>query len=372
MLFSIYTPDRVPVGLIEAYTSMIWTRRYYTAGAFELTMPFSSICKDLVTERLVVKGSEAGIIENINIAQDAKTGENVFKCSGRFLPGYFDRRILYGVNSYTGTPEDAMRYLVTKNAISGDRAIPGLTVAASTGLTGSVAYVNQNANLLTELAALAEAYGLGFRVGFSTSGLTFRIFAGKDRSVDQSTNPRAIFSRAFENILKQEYDGSTKAVKNYAYVDGKYTVTYKVHDVTSNTDNDVTVEYALARAVGTATGRDRREIHVDAGDVTKNDAGTILTAAQRNAAMDAAGAAQYVAATQAFEADVDPQGNLVYGTDYDLGDIVTVESRELGMRINARITEVKEVYEESGLSLTLTLGYGLPNFAKTVRWLANG
>ena len=76
-MFELCTPDLERIGLIEAYSSMIWQRRYQTPGAFHLTMPFLPICKDLIAERLIAKDSEAGIIENINIAQDANTGENV-------------------------------------------------------------------------------------------------------------------------------------------------------------------------------------------------------------------------------------------------------------------------------------------------------
>lgn len=373
-MFWLYTGDIDRIGLIEGYSSMIWQRRYHEPGAFQLTMPFIPICKDLIAGRLVVNGSEAGIIENIGIDQDKKTGENVFACSGRFLPGYLERRILLGVNSYTGTPEDAMRYLVIKNAATaGDRAIEHLSVAASGGISGSIAYVvGRNTNLLAELQALAEAYGLGFTVDFSSAGFTFRVYAGLDRSVGQSVNPRAIFSKAFENVLKQTYAGSLKAVKNLAYVDAKYSVTRTVYDKKTGTDVDITTEYPLSRTVGTATGRARREAYVDAGDVTKDDANVVLTAAQRYAAMDDAGNAQMVQATEVFTADVDPYGNLKYKTDYDLGDIVTVDSRELGMRVNARITEIKEIYEGKGLGLELTLGYGIPSFSKTVRWLANG
>lgn len=372
-MFELCTPDLERIGLIEAYSSMIWQRRYQTPGAFQLTMPFLPICKDLIAERLIVKGNEAGIIENINIAQDAKTGENVFVCSGRFLAGYLDRRILLGVNSFTGTPENAMRYMVTKNAATvGARAIERLSVAASSGIAGSIAYVGQRSNLLTELQLIAEANSLGFAVDFGSTGLSFRVYAGLDRSVNQSVNPRAVFSKAFENVLKQEYDGSLKAVKNFAYVDAIYTVTRTVTDKKTSTDVDITTEYPLSRTVGTATGCARREVYIDAGDVTKDDANVILTAAQRNAAMDDAGKAELVTATEAFTADVDPYGNLKYKTDYDLGDIVTVDSRELGMRVNARITEIKEIYEGKGLGLELTLGYGIPSFAKQVRRLANG
>ena len=48
-------------------------------------------------------------------------------------------------------------------------------------------------------------------------------------------------------------------------------------------------------------------------------------------------------------------GNLNYKTDYDLGDVVTV--LDMGLRADARITEIKEIYESGGLQLELTLGY---------------
>ena len=370
-MFWLYTPDIERIGLIENYASMVWQRRYHEPGAFQLTMPFTSICKELLAERLIVKGNEAGVIENISIDQDKMTGENIFVCSGRFLASYLDRRILLGVNSFTGTPEDAMRYLVARNT-SGDRQIEHLSVAASTGIPGDINYVNQKANLLMEVQMIAEAHGLGLAVDFSAEGFLFRVYEGKDRTTNQTINPRAIFSKAFENVLKQSYDGSLKPVRNFAFVDGRYSVTRIVTDKKTGSDVDITTEYALSRTIGTAIGRVRREVYVDAGDVTKDDEDNVLNTAQRNAVMDEAGTAALVPATEAFVADVDPKGNLRYKTDYNLGDIVTVEARELGMRVNARITEIKEIFEGAGLGLQLTLGYGVPSFAKTVRWLING
>ena len=41
--------------------------------------------------------------------------------------------------------------------------------------------------------------------------------------------------------------------------------------------------------------------------------------------------------------------NLVYRVDYDLGDRITIESQELGISQDVRITEVRETYSAQGL-----------------------
>ena len=61
--------------------------------------------------------------------------------------------------------------------------------------------------------------------------------------------------------------------------------------------------------------------------------------------------------SESFEAEVNPYGNLKYKTHYDLGDIITVASKRWGLQIDARITEITEVYDASGMRLELTLGY---------------
>lgn len=361
-MFYIYTPDLVRLALIEGYSSMIWTRKYHAPGTFQLTIPYSSVCDNLAQENLIVYGNEAGIIESINIKHDDHG--DTFTASGRFLAGYLDRRILWGTNSKTDTYENVMRHLVTQNCTVGDRAIENLSVAADTSLTGSTDYNGTNLNLLSEIMLLSEASGHGFRIKFETTGLTFEVYDGLDRSVDQAVNSRAIFSRSFENVLEQVFDASTIQTKNVTKVDCQY------WEEVITESGTVRSNYTATRTVGTETGRDRRETFIDVGDITeKEDVIGARNETERNAVMDALGAVAYVQDIEAFTAKVDPKGNLVYKTDYDLGDIITVESREWGVRVNARITEVKEIYEGKGTEIELTLGYGIPDFKKQMRWL---
>ena len=54
--------------------------------------------------------------------------------------------------------------------------------------------------------------------------------------------------------------------------------------------------------------------------------------------------------TTSFEGDVEPNATFVFGRDYFLGDIVTVQNA-YGISAKARIVEVVEVCDDSGFSV---------------------
>ena len=59
-----------------------------------------------------------------------------------------------------------------------------------------------------------------------------------------------------------------------------------------------------------------------------------------------------------FDAEVNPHGNLRYKVDFDLGQVVTVLSKKWGVTLAARITEIEESYDASGLALNIVFGKG--------------
>lgn len=61
-------------------------------------------------------------------------------------------------------------------------------------------------------------------------------------------------------------------------------------------------------------------------------------------------------ATTSFDGTISPNGSFVYKVDFDIGDIVTIES-EYGIVVAARITEVVEVDDDSGNKIELKYEY---------------
>lgn len=338
MLWYIYSPDFKRMGAIEKITTMRWTRRWHTAGAFELEMPYDkTVFNELKCENLIRHGNEAGIIEYVRLSTD-ESGENIV-CGGRFLLGYAARRLVLGTVSIAAPAETVMTQLVTDSMTGGGRAFAGLTVAATQGRGTAMDYQAANANLLAEIESISMLSGLGVTIDTDGSGMTFRALQGVDRTAGQSTNPRAIFSAEFENVLTQEYDIDTGDSGTVAIV-------------TSDKDS-------LNETVGTATGRLRREIYVAASGLDKDENGNALNEAQKRALMQQQGKTALANApiSESFTAEVNPYGNLKYKTHYDLGDIITVSSKRWGVQVDARITEITEVYGADGETLELTLGY---------------
>mgnify|MGYP001046836180 CR=1 FL=1 len=338
MLWYIYDPDFKRMGAIEKITTMRWTRRWHTAGAFELEMPYDkTVFNELKCENLIRHGNEAGIIEYVRLSTD-ESGENIV-CGGRFLLGYAARRLVLGTVSIAAPAETVMTQFVTDSMTGGGRAFAGLTVAATQGRGTAMDYQATNANLLAEIESISMLSGLGVTIDTDGSGMIFKVLQGVDRTAEQNTNPRAIFSAEFENVLAQEYDIDTGDSGTVAIV---------------ATDKDSIVE-----TVGTATGRLRREIYVAASGLDKDENGNALNEAQKRALMQQQGKTALANApiSESFTAEVNPYGNLKYKTHYDLGDIITVSSKRWGVQVDARITEITEVYGADGETLELTLGY---------------
>ena len=70
---------------------------------------------------------------------------------------------------------------------------------------------------------------------------------------------------------------------------------------------------------------------------------------------------------QTFDSKINVTSNLVYKTDYDLGDIVTCTSKKWGITINSRITEIEDIYEEKGLSISATFGNNVPTLIDKIK-----
>jgi hypothetical protein len=70
---------------------------------------------------------------------------------------------------------------------------------------------------------------------------------------------------------------------------------------------------------------------------------------------------------QTFESDILSYNTFVYETDWDLGDIVTIQNKKWGLTLNTRITEIKEIHESKGFKLQVTFGNSIPTLMDIVK-----
>jgi len=185
--------------------------------------------------------------------------------------------------------------------------------------------------VLAECSACSLATGTGFYIylDLTNKKLRFQTAQGLDRSASQSVNPRAIFSTDYDTLKSATLDDNDSNYRNLAVVAGQGEGTARV----------IREVYAGSSE---PTDLDRREMFVDARDLPTTGE------------LDTRGAQKLEELSTIITADGAPlaYSPLVYGTDYDLGDIATLEVYDVAR--NVRITSVKESWAPLAYSIDMT------------------
>lgn len=336
MEIRVYTPELYRAGQIENHTCLIWTRKFYEPGNFELHAPITPENLELLVAGNIIskKGSsEAGVIEDIE--KEESDIKNEITVKGRFLSSYMDRRLIKRTVNFSGYIEVAMRQL-----LAGVTPIPLVELGPLCGFTDRIEFQATMKNLLSYQSKLARSGAIGFRFrpDFVAKKIIFELYKGKDRTVGQTQNPRVIFSESYNNLNNAIYKYNSQKLKTLAIVGGQG-------------EGDARTYYTLDTG---ATGLELREVFVDAKDINPEE----LTAAQYKAALlqRAQEALNEDIVSESLECETEAEINFTYKEDYDLGDIVTVKKKKWGLYMNQRITELQEVYEYGGMYVVPTLG----------------
>jgi len=342
-------------GILESYFSLRWVRGYSKSGKFELHCSLTPETLSLLKRGNVIwkKGhQEAGYIEYRNLKQNTE-GKEVLVIKGRFLTGYLDRRIIWGRENFNISSELAIRELIDKNCINPtnvDRKIDLLVLGEFKNYVQSINKQVSYKNLLEETESIANISDLGIRtlIDIQNKQMLFDIYEGLDRTAGQSINAPAIFSKEFENVLEQEYIESLKNYRNVGLVAG---------------EGEGVIRELVT--VGQGTGLDRFEMFVDARDLQKEEMAT----EEYQAKLEDRGRSRLAETKeiQTFDSKINLNSNLVYKEDFNLGDIVTCTSKKWGITIDTRITEIEEVYEETGKRINVIFGNNIPTLVEKIK-----
>ncbi len=347
MELRIYNPNMEFLGIIDNYTSLLWTRKYYETGTFELQMPFSLSNYALIEEgNLIWKdgSKEAGVIEYITQVQDSTS--NMIKAQGRFLSSYLDRRLIKGTYSVSnGKVEEVMQTLLNSAT-----AIPKVECGELQGYTEKVTFQATYKNLLTYEQKLSKYADIAYRLrpDFVTKKIYFETYRGLDRTIEQNDRERIVFSEGFNNLQSATYTYNTQLEKNVCYVGG---------------EGEGSARTIVIAGDDSLAGLARKEEFLSATDISSDD----MTTTDYQAALLQRGVDKLNedAISESFESACYASSNFEYKTDYDLGDIVTIKKESWGLQINLRITQIQETYENESMKVELTFGTTIP---ETIDW----
>lgn len=333
--------------IVDDYISFIWSRRYYDVGDFELVVSLYSPTMQYVARGFYVMRDgfdEVGIIERVAITQDVSNQE-VAVVSGRFLSSILARRIIAVQTQVSGTIGECVKKLVDENAISptdSNRSIPGLQYG--TWAIPAIFMQQQftGKNLLDTVQDICKQYQLGFKIVLTqNNAFSLMLYAGIDRSYDQTANPYVIFSNEYDNLASSDYS------EDYENI---------VTDVLVAGEGEGLERKTVWASNGTNAGLSRYEIYVDARNASTNN-GEISDSVYY-AQLREEGLEQITDVLQAFAGDV-YLTNYELGQDFDVGDVVVVENKRWGVSANARLVEVIESVSEAGVyTVTPTFDLG--------------
>lgn len=355
----IYNDSIKLLGIIDAFTSLIWTRKYHKSGKFELHCSLNEKNLQLLKKGNIIykNDKDAGYIETIKLSTDS-TGKAILVCNGKFLTGYLSRRINWGRVKFDGLTENLMRQLVNDNAINPtnvDRKIDNLILGDLQKFNDVIKYQNSYGNILNCLENISNTSGIGYRnrLDIVNKKIIFETYKGIDRTIGNITIAPCIFSRDVENILEQEYFESINNYKNTALIAGA----------------GESVERRIA-SIEEGQGLDRYELYVDARDISDDLEGEKTMADSEYLPLLIQRGKEKLAEhkeIKAFDSKVDLNSNKIYKEDFDLGDIVTVVDEEWGITIDTRITEIEEIYEKEGFNVNVIFGNNIPTLIDKIK-----
>ena len=339
------------IAIIDNYSSLIWTDRYFDAGDYEISSrPTQTILSALLqgTYLSIPDSDRLMMIGPMEIKTDEENGPELIS-KGSSLEWILSYRILYENVVLSGNLQDNIYLLLLQNALNSTdpyRNFQNLIFTESTDplVTGlTIEQECEEGSYLYEVIAdICASNGIGFKITLTEDGhFNFQLYSGVDRSSGQLTNPHVIFSPNFENLVNSDYHSSSENQKTVALVAGETGV------------GNVRTKILVECPEGAGSDLLRKEFFVNANDVRRNlDDGTALSDEDYEVQLFAKGIEELSKNTSitSFDGALNTHHTYKLGDDFNLGDIVEIEN-EFGLYSNGRISEIIFSNNENGYAV---------------------
>lgn len=354
------------VGIIDGFTSLVWTRRNKAPGDFSMLLPYNDDKNGLLEPGNIVaqKGGNEAMQISFKRMSKNETGLDEIEIKGYALTEWMGRRILLSeiitedlepvqimrkmVEDTMTQPEDEARQF--ENVVLGGAETLGDDVISYKG--------EQFRPVLDAERILMEDHDIGVKVETNQrTGLhSIIFFRGEDKTAE-SEFP-CIFSPEYENIAQQNYTFSNENMRNMAYVKGE--------------KQELTIGEEI-------TGADRREMHISTTDINNDytdESGKEIKLTDEQVLEKMRERAEEEMAErieeETFDGVITRAGQLRYKEDFDLGDKVTCIYKRWGLRVDARIEEITETYQGEKRDIMVLFGEGTPTLEKRIKQIARG
>lgn len=312
-----------------------------------------------------------GVIESVKRESDSETSR-VFTIKGSLALKLLEYRVIKGQLTFKGKSYKYIEELVKQNLIFSDDANRNIALSVEfeneerlKNVCSTIDKQITGGSLWDEISEVAEADKLRIVLKpnvvvinrenpYNIDGWTLIIGAGEDRTRNRGNKvvSPVVFSQSLSNIANTDYIVDRSKLRNTVYIAGEGEGTdRKWYNIDVN--SDVTF--------GERKGWNRRELWVDARDVQSEQDNKQLTDTEyeelikqraNEKAKDNDLSEEYTATVT----DITKQ--YTYKKDYNIGDFVTIADEELGMEIDAQITNVIITRQDDRNIIDIEFTYG--------------
>lgn len=328
-----------------------WNRKYHEAGGFSIQLPVNQYTTDL--KYIYTKDRpEMGKIESVNYI--SLTSGSYIQIRGFFLEHELARMICFpkGNTNILSSPSWEFREGKAEDVAieyyNGFRRIKTSEVDFDLGIDpvesqhrgkDSIHYRNEE-DLAYKLYDILKPSGMSYRVLYDLNAntRTMEVWSGLDRTQDnEDGNNPIIFSTKYKNVYKpniliDESDYKNGCIVVHETREGDNS-TY-ISRVAFNGDEDIRL--MTIRATANRSEYSEADFYI---------------------AMENEGLNELLNNVKEINLEFDAlAGSYIYGEDFDLGDMCSVEIPEMGLTADVRLIGCYEVMKDGGWTMTMEFG----------------
>lgn len=320
MKIKIFDKDLNTVLLVDGqFVSCLWSEGYNTIGSFCLELIDTAENRQKIREDFYAGRSDR---DTLMVIKTVEFRDGRIIASGKQATAVLDDVAMIGTIQAGVNIDTAI-----KNAYNDSAKFRKLKFAETdTGVKST--HQISNASFWEVCSTLCADTDLGIRVKKAGAELLAEFY-------QPSENPNLIFSKQYGNLSEPKITLSTEGAKNYAIVFGQgegESRTYTTVDMTN--------------------GQDRRELVVDAKDLQMDDGEAMEDYLKR---LKSRGIEKLLECQSVFSCSFIPSEK-DFGNKYDLGDILTVNLAEYGLKLKARVSKFSQKSQSNKTETTVEVG----------------
>lgn len=384
------------IGLLRQYEMAQWSNKFRDIGTFSINARYVDENLFLLDKTktyyilLYMSSDETkseqwntlhnvfGKIEKVSKEDDEDTDyPSTIKIEGRLMPFLFSKRVIANTLDYKNMElityirdlitrcfeKNTERYIDMNISYQKDNKVYEDTLITKQ-ITGGQLWEEMSdyfeqyklgiviAPKINKTFELSSVYGEHLSGLSNVAGFEVLIKTGVDRTRGNGLNT-VIFSKSLSNIKRASYSYNSESDMNVAYIAGEGEgAERKWYEIQKDSENK-------------KSAWSREELWIDARDIqSEGEDDTTLTDEEYDKLIEQRAYEKFQenAIMDEYSATVNEHNQrYVYMRDYDLGDWVTIQDRDLGIEIDAQIVEVTTTLQNNETINDITFEYGKAN-----------